>query len=139
MWEKVFYTSVLVSDQDRALDFYNDVLGLEHLAPDGRRILTVGVEGGPLSAGSLAWDVGAGRAGDGTPRASITCETDDCLKTVEELKSRGVEFISDVLEFSWGYVAHSSRTPTPSPKMRLALLSLSPRTAPAHRTPAPVT
>ena len=29
MFEKVFYTSVLVSDQDRALDFYTNVLGLE--------------------------------------------------------------------------------------------------------------
>jgi predicted enzyme related to lactoylglutathione lyase len=36
---------------------------------------------------------------------SITIETDDCRKTVEELKSRGVEFVSDVLEFPWGYVA----------------------------------
>jgi len=27
--EKVFYTSVLVSDQDKALDFYTNVLGLE--------------------------------------------------------------------------------------------------------------
>lgn len=31
--------------------------------------------------------------------------TDDCRKTVEELKSRGVEFVTDVLEFPWGYVA----------------------------------
>ena len=29
MLEKVFYTSVLVSDQDKALDFYTNVLGLE--------------------------------------------------------------------------------------------------------------
>ena len=29
MLEKVFYTSVLVSDQDQALDFYTNVLGLE--------------------------------------------------------------------------------------------------------------
>ena len=27
--EKVFYMSVLVSDQDRALEFYTNVLGLE--------------------------------------------------------------------------------------------------------------
>jgi hypothetical protein len=39
------------------------------------------------------------------PPASITIETDDCRTTVEELKSRGVEFVSDVLEFPWGYVA----------------------------------
>jgi hypothetical protein len=55
--EKVFYTSVLVSDQDRAL------------------------------------------------------ETDDVRKTFEELKSRGVEFVSDVLEFPW-VTSRSSRTPT---------------------------
>ena len=41
MLEKVFYTSVLVSDQDTALDFYTNVLGLEKRAenptPDGPR------------------------------------------------------------------------------------------------------
>ncbi len=31
--------------------------------------------------------------------ASIMIETDDCRKTAAELKSRGVEFVSDVLEF----------------------------------------
>ena len=49
MLEKVFYTSVLVSDQDKALDFYTNVLGLEkrveNPTPDGLRFLTVGVEG----------------------------------------------------------------------------------------------
>ena len=38
----------------------------------------------------------------GRPPASITIEANDCRKTVEELKSRGVEFVSDVLEFPWG-------------------------------------
>ena len=32
-------------------------------------------------------------------------ETDDIRKTFEGLKSRGVEFVSDLLEFPWGYVA----------------------------------
>jgi catechol 2,3-dioxygenase-like lactoylglutathione lyase family enzyme len=49
MLEKVFYTSVLVSDQDKALDFYTKVLGLEkrvdNPTPDGPRFLTVGVKG----------------------------------------------------------------------------------------------
>jgi catechol 2,3-dioxygenase-like lactoylglutathione lyase family enzyme len=39
--EKVFYASVLVSDQDKALDFYTNVLGLEkrveNPTPDGPR------------------------------------------------------------------------------------------------------
>jgi predicted enzyme related to lactoylglutathione lyase len=41
----------------------------------------------------------------GRPPASITIATDDIRTTVDELKSRGVEFISDVIEFPWGYVA----------------------------------
>jgi predicted enzyme related to lactoylglutathione lyase len=41
----------------------------------------------------------------GRPPASVTIETDDCLKTYEELKSRGVEFATEVLEFPWGYTA----------------------------------
>jgi catechol 2,3-dioxygenase-like lactoylglutathione lyase family enzyme len=49
MLEKVFYTSVLVGDQDKALDFYTNVLGLEkrveNPTPDGPRFLTVGVKG----------------------------------------------------------------------------------------------
>ena len=36
---------------------------------------------------------------------SITIETEDCRKTFEELKSRSVEFETDVLEQPWGYVA----------------------------------
>ena len=40
MLEKVFYTSVLVSDQDKALDFYTDALdwrsGLRTRRPTGR-------------------------------------------------------------------------------------------------------
>jgi catechol 2,3-dioxygenase-like lactoylglutathione lyase family enzyme len=49
MLERVFYMSVLVSDQDKALDFYTNVLGLEkrveNPTPDGLRFLTVGVKG----------------------------------------------------------------------------------------------
>ena len=49
MLEKVFHTSVLVTDQDKALDFYTNVLGLEkrveNPTPDGPRFLTVGVKG----------------------------------------------------------------------------------------------
>ena len=35
----------------------------------------------------------------GRPPASITIETDDIRKTIEEFKARGVEFVSDVIEF----------------------------------------
>jgi predicted enzyme related to lactoylglutathione lyase len=107
--EKVFYTSVLVRDQDKALDFYTNVLGLEkrveNPTPDGPRFLTVGVKGDDFQLVLWPGTPGQAEPAMGRPLASITIETDDCRKTVEELKSRGVEFVSDVLEFPWGYVA----------------------------------
>ena len=109
MLEKVFYTSVLVSDQDAALDFYTNVLGLEkrveNPTPDGPRFLTVGVNGDDFQLVLWPGTPGQAEPAMGRPPASITIETDDCRKTVEELRSRGVEFVSDVLEFPWGYVA----------------------------------
>jgi predicted enzyme related to lactoylglutathione lyase len=107
--EKVFYTSVLVSDQDKALDFYTNVLGLEkrveNPTPDGPRFLTVGVKGDDFQLVLWPGTPGQAEPAMGRPPASITIATDDCRKTVEELKRRGVEFVSDVLEFPWGYVA----------------------------------
>lgn len=41
----------------------------------------------------------------GRPPASVTIETRDIRATFEELKSRGVEFVSDVIELPWGSVA----------------------------------
>ena len=49
MLERIQYISVFVSDQDRALDFYTNVLGFEKRVeaptPDGPRFLTVAVKG----------------------------------------------------------------------------------------------
>jgi predicted enzyme related to lactoylglutathione lyase len=109
MLEKVFYTSVLVSDQDRALDFYTNVLGLEKRAenptPDGPRFLTVGAEGDEFQLVLWPGTPGEAQPALGAPPPSVTFVTDDCRQTVEELKSRGVEFVTDVLELPWGYVA----------------------------------
>src|SRR4051794_11751571 len=89
MLEKVFYTSVLVSDQDKALDFYTNVLGLEkrveNPVPDGPRFLTVGVEGDDFQLVLWPGTPGQAEPAMGRPPASITIETDDCRKTVEEL------------------------------------------------------
>jgi predicted enzyme related to lactoylglutathione lyase len=109
MLEKVFYTSVLVSDQDKALDFYTNVLGLELKAenptPDGPRFLTVGVKGQDFMLVLWPGTPGQAQTVQGRPPASVTLEVDDIRTEFEELKSRGVEFDSDVLEFPWGYVA----------------------------------
>ncbi|NYJ01473.1 putative enzyme related to lactoylglutathione lyase [Nocardioides thalensis] len=109
MLEKVFYTSVLVSDQDKALDFYTNVLGMEkrndNETPDGPRFLTVGVEGDEFMLVLWPGTPGQAEPAMGRPPASITIETDDIQKTYDDLKSKGVEFVSDLLEFEWGSVA----------------------------------
>jgi predicted enzyme related to lactoylglutathione lyase len=109
MLGKVFYVSVLVSDQDRALDFYTNVLGLEkrveNPTPDGPRFLTVGAKGDEFQLVLCPGTPGQAEPALGAPPPSVTFVTDDCRETVEELKSRDVEFVTDVLEFPWGYVA----------------------------------
>jgi predicted enzyme related to lactoylglutathione lyase len=109
MLEKVFYTSVLVSDQDKALDFYTNAVGMklrvENPTPEGPRFLTVGVDGDDFQLVLWPGTPGQAQPVNGRPPASVTISTDDCRKTVEALKSRGVEFVSDVLEFPWGYIA----------------------------------
>src|SRR5690348_15936604 len=85
MLEKVFYTSVLVSDQDKALDFYTNVLGLEkrveNPTPDGPRFLTVGVKGDAFQL--VLWPGTPGQAEPvfGQPPPSVTIETEDCRKS----------------------------------------------------------
>ncbi len=109
MLEKIFYTSVLVSDQDRALDFYTNVLGLEQRfdnpLPDGPRFLTVGVEGQDFML--VLWPGTPGKAepAQGRVPASVTIETEDCRRAYEELKSRGVQFETGVVEQPWALVA----------------------------------
>src|SRR5262245_46066134 len=109
MLEKVFYTSVLVSDQDKALDFYTNVLGLEkrieNPLPDGPRFLTVGVKGQDFMLVLWPGTPGHAQPVQGRIPASVTIDTEDCRKDYEELKSRGVEFETHGLEHPWGYVA----------------------------------
>jgi predicted enzyme related to lactoylglutathione lyase len=109
MLEKLVYTTVLVSDQEKALDYYTNVLGFEQRVdnptPDGPRFLTVALDGQDFQL--VLWPGTPGQAQPVQDRipAAYTIETGDCRKAVEELTSRGVNFVTDVLEFPWGYVA----------------------------------
>ena len=109
MLERLVYTSVFVSDQDRALDFYTNVLGLEQRAdnptPNGPRFVTVGVDGQDFQLVLWPGTPGQGQAIDGRVPAAYTIETRDCREAYEALKSRGVKFDTGVLEYPWGYVA----------------------------------
>jgi predicted enzyme related to lactoylglutathione lyase len=109
MLEKVVYTTVFVSDQDRALDFYTNVLGFEKRAenpvPGGPRFLSVGVKDQDFQL--LLWPGTPGQAAPAGERipAAYTIETTDCRMAVEALQARGVTFETGVLEYPFAYLA----------------------------------
>ena len=105
MLESVFYTAVFVSDQDTALDFYTNVVGLEkrgdYPTPNGPRFLTVGVKGQDFELVLWPGTPARGEAGS----AVYTIEVEDIRKVFETLKTRGVTFEPpEILEFPWGSV-----------------------------------
>jgi predicted enzyme related to lactoylglutathione lyase len=104
MLKKVVYVALLVSDQDKALDYYTNVIGLEkrrdYPHANSPRFLTVGVNGQDFEL--VLWP--------GTPAigeaAVYTIEVEDIQVAFETLKSRGVKFEPpEILEFPWGYAA----------------------------------
>ncbi|MEW9548013.1 VOC family protein [Nonomuraea sp. NPDC050783] len=90
MLTNIMYVTVNVTDQDRALTFYTEGLGLEKRAdypgPEGR-FLTVGVPGGPVEI--LLWSQApaTGAAGAAGP---LILESDDLRKDAEAFRRRGV-------------------------------------------------
>jgi predicted enzyme related to lactoylglutathione lyase len=105
MLKRVVYVALLVSDQDKALDFYTNVIGLEKRGdfptPNGPRFLTVGVEGQDLDL--VLWPGTPARGDLGS--AVYTIEVEDIREAFETLKSRGLKFDPpEILEFPWGSV-----------------------------------
>jgi predicted enzyme related to lactoylglutathione lyase len=109
MLERIVYAIVYVSDQDRALDFYTNVLGFEQRAdnptPDGPRFLGVGIDGQDFQL--LLWPGTPGQAAPAGGRipAAYTIETPDCRKAVDTLQDRGVQFEEGILEYPFAYLA----------------------------------
>jgi len=115
---KIANAQLWVHDQDEALAFYTEKVGMEVRADvtldemDGFRWLTVGVPGQDVSVTLMAIPgppvmdaqtnqqvrdiVAKGFAG------TVFLETDDCRASYEELKSRGVEFTEPPEERPYG-------------------------------------
>jgi catechol 2,3-dioxygenase-like lactoylglutathione lyase family enzyme len=109
MLDRLQYISLFVSDQDKALDFYTNVLGFEKRVdsptPDGPRFLTVGVRGQDFELVLWPGTPGQAQPVQGRVPAAYTIATSDCRGAVETLESRGVTFDMGVLDYPWGSVA----------------------------------
>ena len=118
MLKSLTYTTIWVHDQDEALAFYTEKLGME-LRDDvtvpelgNFRWLTVGVPGQDVSITLMA--IPGPPVFDEETRDQITSlmakgasgglffSTDDCRATYEELKKRGVEFAQEPTEQPYG-------------------------------------
>jgi len=114
MIQKMSHATVYVLDQDQAKDFYVGKLGFEvkvdQSLPTGFRWLTVAPKGQP-DLEIILMKVGSGSgSGAASPQEDVekvtallkkgffgpgAFYTADCRKTYEELKAKGVEFVSE--------------------------------------------
>jgi catechol 2,3-dioxygenase-like lactoylglutathione lyase family enzyme len=110
MLNSVMYATLYVTDQDRALDFYVDGLGLEKRldfsGPDGR-FLTVGVPDDTVEI--LLWegDPAAPQPSEGVEPGvvpgAVILESPDLRADYELLRSRGVTFEeAEPADYPWG-------------------------------------
>ena len=116
MLNKITVSHVFVTDQDKALDFYVNKLGLEvtnDIDLGFMRWLTVGVPGDPgrdillEKPGPPSMDEATAAQvreliSKGATGFTVGFRTDDCQKTYETLKARGVEFTQEPTEQSYG-------------------------------------
>ncbi|MER6511595.1 VOC family protein [Nonomuraea sp. NPDC001636] len=114
MLTTIMYTTVYVTDQDRALEFYTAGLGLEKRidvrGPDGR-FLTVGVPGSPVQILLWSYAPAAGQpgvaGGNGAP-GPLILESDDLRKDFEVMRGRGVTFEeSEPVDYPFGVRAEA--------------------------------
>lgn len=116
MWSHINISHVFVLDQDEAKQFYVDVLGLEvgtdvDLGP--MRWLTVKVPGdpdreiflehvGPPSLDESSAEQVRDLVTKGATGFTFGLTTEDCRKTYETLRARGVEFTQEPTEQPYG-------------------------------------
>jgi catechol 2,3-dioxygenase-like lactoylglutathione lyase family enzyme len=131
MIQKMSHTTIYVVDQDQAKDFYVGKLGfdvkIDQSLPSGFRWLTVAPKGQPdleiilmkIGSGTDFVQMKGGDAGKNDKNdfdimisllkrgwfSAGAFHTADCRKTVEELKAKGVEFLSEPKDQFYGVEA----------------------------------
>ncbi|MEV0651031.1 VOC family protein [Phytomonospora sp. NPDC050363] len=116
MFNTITHSQIYVLDQDEALDFYVGKLGLEVTADVDMgfmRWLTVGIPGdtnrqillekpGPPSLSEETAEQVRALVTKGATGGGLIFTTDDCRKTYETLKAKGVEFTDEPTEQPYG-------------------------------------
>lgn len=119
MIKRLSHCCIFVLDQDEALEFYKNKLGFDvkmDATLEGFRWLTVGPKEQPdleivlmpIMAGMMYDESTATQFKELIKKGAMGAgvfQTDDCKKTYEELKSRGVEFKSPPAERPYGIEA----------------------------------
>ena len=108
---RIGLTSVFVDDQEKARSFYTEALGLQvqtdaPYGPNERWITVVSPEepGGIQLAFHLR-DEAAQEFQDANRKAGrpvVSFVTDDCRRDYEELRAKGVSFVSEPTEYPYG-------------------------------------
>ncbi|MFD3613284.1 VOC family protein [Streptomyces atroolivaceus] len=106
MLTNIMYVTIYVTDQDRALEFYTEQLGLEKRldfpGPDGR-FLTVGVPGSPVQIILWSHAPAAGQPGSADAPGPLILESEDLRKDFETMRRRGVVFEeSEPVDYPFG-------------------------------------
>jgi catechol 2,3-dioxygenase-like lactoylglutathione lyase family enzyme len=118
MITNISITGVFVKDVDESKRFYTDVLGFEAkdditlgngyrwctvIHPNQPELqVTLSVPGPPHSPDMVE---AMNRALDGGGMTGLGLRVDDCQKTADDLKAKGVEFIQDPVERPYGVEA----------------------------------
>ncbi len=101
-------TGVFVNDQEAAIDFYTDKLGLELIQDEpygeGSRWITVSPRGSRtrivLKRAEKEHEKAMVGNSDGAP--VLTLGTDDVHAAYERLRERGVRFLGEPYRYPWG-------------------------------------
>ena len=108
MIKDVPLTGVFVNDQEAALDFYANKLGLEKVQDEtygeGTRWITVSPAGSRTSIVLKKAEREHEKALVGTSEGApvLTLSTDDVCTAYERLRERGVRFLGEPYRYPWG-------------------------------------
>lgn len=94
MFKQIDYTMVVVSDMNRSVEFYRDILGipLKFQSPDWTEFAT-GATTLALHGGGVPGQLPSGEPSKFAGACSIGFNVEDVDKTYEELKAKGIRFI----------------------------------------------